>query len=281
MTSGMKNEIKIFEQQEIRRVWSEEFGEWFFSVVDIIAALTDQPDKLTARKYWNKLKQRLLEEGNETVTNCHQLKMLATDGKMRLTDVATTRQLFRIVQSIPSKKAEPLKLWLAEVGNERINEAQDPEIAIERAINQYRNLGFDEEWIKLRIQSIEVRKELTNEWRKSGVKSSQDFAILTDLMTREWSGKSIKEYKQHKNLKKESLRDNMTNIEIILNMLAEASTKEIHQTKDIVGSNETKTTAIKGASVAKRARLDLEQQTGRSAISSQNAKNLRLGKGDE
>jgi len=218
--SGDKNKIKLFEEKQVRAVWDEDAEKWWFSIVDIVAILTDQQDALTARKYWNKLKQRLTEEGNQTVTNCHQLKMLATDGKRRLTDVADTEQVLRLIQSVQSKKAEPFKMWLAKVGSERIDETVDPEISIDRAIQNYRRLGYSENWINQRIKSIEVRKALTDEWDKAGVERGMEYAALTDLMSRTWSGMSTKQYKQFKGLKKENLRDNMTNTELVLNMLA-------------------------------------------------------------
>ena len=222
-----KNAIRLFEEREVRAEWDEQAEKWWFSVVDIVGVLTEQLDHTKARKYWNKLKQRLSEEGNQTVTNCHQLKLLAQDGKMRLTDVADTEQVLRLIQSIPSKKAEPFKMWLAKVGSERIDETIDPELSIERAIQNYRRLGYSENWINQRIKSIEVRKELTDEWKKSGVKEGQEYAVLTDLMTQTWSGMKTKDYKQFKGIKKENLRDNMTNTELILNMLAEVSATDI------------------------------------------------------
>lgn len=220
----MKNEIKLFEDQNVRVQWDEEQEKWFFSIVDIVAILTQSVDP---QAYWRKLKQRLKEDGNETVTNCHALKMVAPDGKMRLTDVADTEQLLRLIQSIPSPKAEPFKLWLAKVGRERIDELEDPEIAINRALETYLRKGYSESWVNQRLKSIEVRKALTDEWDKGGIKKGLEYAILTDEITKAWAGLTTKEYKQLKNLKKENLRDNMTNMELILNMLAEASTTEI------------------------------------------------------
>ncbi|MCQ2094521.1 MAG: hypothetical protein MJY81_05965 [Bacteroidaceae bacterium] len=224
---SQNEQIKIFEERKVRTVWDDEKEEWYFSVVDVCQVLTDQQDDLKARKYWNKLKQRLVEEGNQTVTNCHQLKMTAHDGKKRLTDVATIEQLFRIIQSIPSLKAEPFKQWMAHVAAERLNQMQDPELSFDQAIADYKRLGYSDKWINNRIRGIEVRKELTDEWNRAGVKEGQQYASLTDIITREWSGMTTHQYKQHKGLKKESLRDNMTNVELALNMLAEASTAEI------------------------------------------------------
>jgi hypothetical protein len=225
----MKEAIKIFEEKKVRTVWDESSEQWFVSIIDVIEILTQSKDFQTARKYWNKLKQRLKEEGNETVTNCHQLKLKALDGKMRLTDVATTEQLFRLIQSIPSPNAEPFKLWLAKLGQERLDEMSDPELSIDRALKQYLELGYSENWINQRLKCIEIRKELTDEWKSIGLKEGLEFATLTDIITKTWADKTTKEYKILKGLKKENLRDNMTNTELILNMLAEASTKEISQ----------------------------------------------------
>ena len=219
-------DIKLFEQKEVRSVWDEEQEKWYFSIIDVIEILTESLD---AAAYWRKLKQRLKAEGNETVTNCHSLKMLAKDGKMRSTDVADVPQLLRLIQSIPSPKAEPFKLWLAQVGSDRLDELQDPELTINRAMQDYLRLGYSENWINQRLKSIEIRKELTDEWKRVGVKEGQQFAVLTDIITKAWSEKTTKEYKQFKGLKKENLRDNMTNTELILNMLAEASAKDISQ----------------------------------------------------
>lgn len=223
--------IKLFEEKKVRSVWSEDEEKWYFSIVDIIAILTEQEDFQKARKYWNKLKERLKAEGNETMTNSHQLKLLAEDGKMRLTDVADTEQLFRLVQSVPSPKAEPFKLWIAKVARERIDEIEDPEIGIDRLMETYLKKGYSKEWINQRLKSIEVRKELTDEWDERGVKKGQEYAILADEITKAWSGLSVKEYKKHKDLKKENLRDNMTNLELVLNMLAEVTTTEISKEK--------------------------------------------------
>ncbi|MFM2191814.1 MAG: hypothetical protein RLZZ118_771 [Bacteroidota bacterium] len=218
--------IQIFEQKKVRTIWDEGQEKWYMSIIDVVSVLTESKD---ANAYWRKLKQRLKEEGNETVTNCHGLKMLAPDGKMRLTDVADTEQLFRLIQSIPSPKAEPFKVWLAKVASERLEEMQDPELSIDRALEQYLQLGYSENWINQRLKSIEIRKELTDEWKQRGLKEGVQFATLTDIITKAWSDKSTKEYKIFKGLKKENLRDNMTNTELILNMLAEASTKDISQ----------------------------------------------------
>ncbi|MDR0547736.1 MAG: Bro-N domain-containing protein [Dysgonamonadaceae bacterium] len=264
------NKIQLFENRQIRALWDEAVGKWWFSVVDIIAVLTESDNP---QVYWRVLKKRLVEEGNETVTNCNGLKMLAPDGKMRLTDVADTEQIFRLIQSIPSKKAEPFKLWLAKTGSERIDETIDPELSIDRAILNYRRLGYSENRINQRIKSIEVRKTLTDEWDKSGVKQGQEYAFLTDLMYKTWSGMNTKEYKQHKNLKKENLRDNMTNVELILNMLAEASATELSQKSEPQNLQESATIAVSGAEVAKDARKSLEKRGG-EVISSKNAKQL-------
>ena len=281
--SESKDKIKLFEEKQVRTVWDAEAEKWWFSVVDTVAVLTDA-DYQQARKYWKVLKGRLATEGNETVTNCYQLKMLTPDGKMRLTDVADTEQVLRLIQSIPSKKAEPFKMWLAKVGNERIDEAVDPELSIDRAIQNYRRLGYSEIWINQRIKSIEVRKALTDEWDKSGVKQGQEYAALTDLMTKTWSDMNTREYKQHKGLKKEGLRDNMTNTELVLNMLAEVAATDISIVEQPVGFNESAKVAKRGANTAKVARKQLEEETGKPAVSRLNAKNLRqrlLKEGDE
>jgi len=273
--SEKRDKIRLFEEKQVRHEWDEENEKFWFSVVDVCAVLTEQFDNLTARKYWNKLKQRLKEEGNQTVTNCHQLKMMAADGKLRFTDVADTEQVLRLIQSIPSKKAEPFKLWLAKVGSERIDETVDPELSIDRAIQNYRRLGYSENWINQRIKSIEVRKALTDEWDKSGVQPGNEYATLTDLMTRTWSGMSTKEYKQFKDLKKENLRDNMTNMELILNMFAEAAATEISMVEQPMGFTESADVAERGANTAKVAREQLEKETGKSAVSQLNAKGLK------
>ncbi|HPB02645.1 MAG TPA: Bro-N domain-containing protein [Bacteroidales bacterium] len=264
-----ENEIKIFENKMVRTHWDEEQEKWYLSIVDVVAVLTDSPNP---QVYWRVLKKRLKDEGNETVTNCNALKMPAPDGKMRLTDVADTEQLFRLIQSIPSPKAEPFKLWLAQVAAERLDEMQDPELSIDRALQQYLNLGYSENWINQRIKSIEIRKELTNEWKKRGLKEGAQFATLTDIITKEWADKTTKEYKILKGLKKENLRDNMTNTELILNMLAEASTKDISEAVQPKDFEESKKVAKQGGKVAKVARKELEAKTGKKVVSSLNAK---------
>ena len=266
-----KQSLQIFEDRKIRTVWDDEQEKWYFSIIDTIEVLTDSKDYTTARKYWNKLKQRLKEEGNETVTNCHQFKMRALDGKMRLTDVADTEQLFRLIQSIPSPKAEPFKQWMAHVASVRIDQMQDPELSIDQAMADYKRLGYSDAWINQRLKSIEVRKELTDEWKRTGVKEGVEFATLTDIITREWSDMRTKEYKQLKGLKKENLRDNMTNVELALNILAEASTAEISKQKNPHGFKQNVTIAREGGSVAKVARKQLEEKLGRSVISSSKA----------
>ena len=269
------NDIQKFENKQIRSHWDSEQEKWYFSIIDIIAVLTEQTDYQTARNYWKVLKNRLKKEGNETVTNCNRLKMLAIDGKMRLTDVADTEQLLRLIQSVPSPKAEPFKQWLAKVGNQRLDQLQDPELSIHQALQDYRNLGYSDDWINQRLKSIEIRKELTDEWQRVGIEDNKDFAILTNILTRTWSGKTVKEYKAHKGLKKQNLRDNITNTELILNMLAEASTKDISQANDPKTFEQSKTIAKQGGNVAKVARKELEKQTGKSVISSDNATTLR------
>ena len=267
-----KEAIKLFEERKVRTIWDDTHEKWYFSIVDVVAILADSKDLLTARKYWNKLKERLKKEGNETVSNCHQLKLEAADGKMRLTDVADTEQLFRLIQSIPSPKAEPFKLWMAEVASTRIDQLQDPERSIEQAVADYRRLGYSEAWINQRIKSIEVRKELTDEWKRTGVKEGVEYATLTDIITQQWSGFTTKEYKQYKGLKKENLRDNMTNLEMAFNILAEASTTELSKQRDPQEVEEQKKVAKEGGSVAKVARKQLEAQLGRSVISPTKAK---------
>ena len=267
-----KKSIRLFEEKSIRTHWDVEKEKWYFSIVDVCAVLTDS---INAASYWRKLKQRLTAEGNETVTNCHALKMLAADGKMRNTDVADTEQLLRLIQSIPSKKAEPFKLWLARVGSERIDETADPELAIDRALETYLKKGYSRNWINQRLKTIEVRKELTDEWEKHGVTDQRDFAILTDEITKTWSGKTTRQYKQLKGLKRESLRDNMTNVELVLNMLAEVTTTDITRQNEPETMAEHKNVARRGGSVAKAAREQYERQTGRKAVSPLNAKNLK------
>lgn len=269
------SDIRLFENRRIRSHWDSEQEKWYFSIVDVIAVLTDQTDYQAARNYWKVLKNRLKKEGNETVTNCNQLKMPAIDGKMRLTDVADTEQLLRLIQSVPSPKAEPFKQWLAKVGSKRLDQIQDPELSIQQALQDYRRLGYSDDWINQRLKSIEIRKELTDEWQRTGIKGNKDFAILTNILTKTWSGKTVKEYKEHKGLKKQNLRDNMTSTELILNMLAEASTKDISQANDPKTFNQSKTIAAQGGNVAKVAREELEKQTGKSVISSDNATTLR------
>ncbi|MBC7764981.1 MAG: Bro-N domain-containing protein [Hyphomonadaceae bacterium] len=266
-----KNAIRIFEEQKVRAVWDDEKEKWWFSVIDIIMVLTESENP---RHYWTVLKGRLKNEGNETVTNCERLKLLAIDGKMRLTDVADTEQILRLIQSIPSKKAEPFKLWLAMVGSERMDEMIDPELSIERAIQNYQRLGYSENWINQRIKSIEVRKALTDEWHKSGVRQGEEYATLTDLMSKTWSGMSTGEYKRFKGLKKENLRDNMTNTELILNMLSEVATTDISVVRQPQGFPESTIVAREGAKAAKAARIQLEKSIGKSVVSPLNAKNL-------
>ncbi|MDE3966364.1 BRO family protein [Glaesserella parasuis] len=267
-------DIKLFEHKEVRSVWDEEQEKWYFSIIDVIEILTEQPNYQGARNYWKVLKSRLLKEGNETVTNCNQLKMRAEDGKLRLTDVADVPQLLRLIQSIPSPKAEPFKLWLAQVGSERLDELQDPELTINRAMQDYLRLGYSENWINQRLKSIEIRKELTDEWKRVGVKEGQQFAVLTDIITKAWSGKTTKEYKQFKGLTKENLRDNMTNTELILNMLAEASTKDISQAVNPETFEENQKVAEQGGNVAKVALQELESKTGKKVVSDLSAKKM-------
>lgn len=268
-----KESLKIFEERKVRTIWDDDTEEWYFSVVDVVAILTDSVDP---NAYWRKLKQRLKKEGNQTVTNCHSLKLLAADGKKRLTDVIDTQELFRLIQSIPSQKAEPFKLWIAEVAKQRLDQMQDPELSIQQAVVDYRRLGYSEEWINQRLRSIEVRKALTDEWRRGGMVEGLQFATLTDIITQTWSGKSTKEYKRHKALKKESLRDNMTNIELALNTLAEASATELSKSQNPKGFRENAYVAKQGGSVAKAARDKLESQLGRTIISSAKASDYLL-----
>ena len=266
-----KQSLQIFEDRKIRTVWDDEQEKWYFSIVDTVGILTEQNDHQGARNYWKVLKNRLRKEGNETVTNCNRLKLQAEDGKMRLTDVADTEQLFRLIQSIPSPKAEPFKQWMAHVASVRVDQMQDPELSIEQAMVDYKRLGYSDAWINQRLKSIEVRKELTDEWKRTGVKEGVEFATLTDIITREWSDMRTKEYKQLKGLKKENLRDNMTNIELALNILAEASTSEISKQKNPSGFKQNVTIAKEGGSVAKVARKQLEEKLGRTVISSSKA----------
>ena len=256
--------LQLFEEKKIRSVWDDKEEKWYFSIVDVCAVLTESKDPAA---YWRKLKQRLKQEGNETVTNCHGLKLRAADGKLRLTDVADTEQLFRLIQSIPSPKAEPFKLWMAQVASTRLEQMQDPEKSIDQAVIDYKRLGYSDAWINQRIKSIEIRKELTDEWARTGVQQGMQYASLTDIITREWSGMSTKQYKQFKGLKKESLRDNMTNMEIALNMLAEASATELSKQRNPQGFNQQKHVAKDGGSVAKAARTQLESKLGHKVIS--------------
>jgi len=269
-----ENKIKLFENKKIRTVWNEHEEEWYFSVVDVVGVLTDQPTHDGARNYWKVLKNRLMEEGNETVTNCNQLKLPAQDGKMRLTDVASTQQIFRLFQSIPSPKAEPFKLWLAHVAKERLDQLQDPELSIEQAMTDYKRLGYSDNWINQRLKSIEIRKELTDEWKKHDLQEGVQFATLTDIIYKTWSGKTAKEYKQFKDLKKENLRDNMTNKELVINMLAELSTKEISEVSNPETMAEHENIAQRGGNIAREARLKLEAETGKKVVSPLNAKNV-------
>ncbi len=264
-----KQSIQLFEEKKVRTFWDEKQEKWYFAIVDAIAILTDSIDPAA---YWRKLKQRLKQEGNETVTNCHGLKMRAADGKMRLTDVADTEQLFRLIQSVPSQKAEPFKLWIAQVARERLDQMQDPELSIEQAMSDYKRLGYSDNWINQRLKSIEIRKELTDEWKKRGLQEGLQFASLTDIIYQTWAGKTAKEYKKFKGLKKENLRDNMTNTELVLNMLAELSTKRISETTNPETMNEHSHVARQGGEIARNARLELEAKTGENVISPLNAK---------
>ncbi|TKC01733.1 BRO-N domain-containing protein [Pedobacter cryotolerans] len=270
---GKEEAIKLFEQKQVRSVWDDSEEKWYFSIVDVITILTESVDP---QAYWRKLKQRLKQEGNQTVTDCHALKMLAADGKMRLTDVADTEQLFRLIQSVPSPKAEPFKLWIAKVARERIDEIEDPEIGIDRLMETYLKKGYSKEWVNQRIKSIEVRNELTNEWDARGVKKGVEFAILTDEITKAWSGFTVKEYKTHKDLKKENLRDHMTNLELVLNMLAEATTKEISKQKAPKNFEESKVIAKQGGTIAGNTRKEIEEKTGKKIVSKISAKKLLI-----
>ena len=265
--------IQLFEERKVRTIWNDEHEKWYFSIVDVVAVLTESTNP---QAYWRKLKQRLTEEGNQTVTNCHAFKMKAADGKMRLTDVADQEQLFRLIQSIPSPKAEPFKQWMAQVAAQRLDQMQDPELSIDQAIMDYKRLGYSDAWINQRIKSIEVRKELTDEWQRTGVQVGQQFASLTDIITKEWSGLTTKQYKNFKGLKKENLRDNMTNLEIALNTLAEASAAELSKQRNPNGFLEQTKVAKDGGSVAKVARNQLEEQLGRSIISKEKASDYLL-----
>ena len=268
-----KQAIQLFQERKVRTAWDDQEEKWYFSIVDVCAVLTDSPNP---RNYWKVLKHRLLKEGNQTVTNCNQLKLRAEDGRMRLTDVADTEQLFRIIQSIPSPKAEPFKQWMAQVASQRIDQMQDPELSIDQAIIDYKRLGYSDAWINQRIKSIEVRKELTDEWKRTGVHEGMEYASLTDIITREWSGFTTKQCKHVKGLKKENLRDNMTNLEIALNILAEASATELSKQRDPKGFNAQTQVAKDGGSVAKAARNQLESKLGHSIISSAKASDYLL-----
>lgn len=271
-----KQAIQLFEEKRVRTAWDTDAEKWWFSVVDVVSVLTDS-DYQTARKYWKVLKGRLVKEGNETVTNCYQLKFQAPDGKMRLTDVADTEQLFRLIQSIPSPKAEPFKQWMAQVAAQRIDQMQDPELSIEQAVADYRRLGYSEAWINQRMRSIEVRKHLTDEWKRAGLEEGQQFASLTDIIYRGWSGLSAKEYKQLKGLKKENLRDNMTDLEIAINMLAEATTTQISKNESPKGMIESAKVARRGGATARVAREAAEKEIGESVVSAMNAKQIAQG----
>ena len=268
-----KQAIQLFEERKVRTVWDDETEKWYFAIVDVVAILTESAD---AAAYWRKLKQRLKAEGNETVTNCHGLKMLAADGKMRLTDVADTTQLFRLIQSIPSPKAEPFKQWMAQVASDRLDQMQDPEMSIEQAMADYKRLGYSEKWINQRLKSMEVRKELTDEWQRRGVEGQQ-FATLTDIITQAWADRTTKSYKQFKGLKKENLRDNMSTLELALNMLAEATTTELTKAQNPQGLEENRTVAKQGGTVAGNARKEIEAQTGRPVVAAENASTMLLG----
>ena len=273
-----KETLKLFEERKVRTVWDDEKEKWYFSIVDVVSVLTDSVD---ATAYWRKLKQRLKEEGNETVTNCHGLKMKATDGKMRLTDVADTEQLLRIIQSIPSPKAEPFKQWMAHVASERLYQMQDPELSIEQAMMDYKRLGYSDNWINQRLKSIEIRKDLTDQWKLHNVEEGVQYATLTDIIYQQWTGKSAKEYKQFKGLKKENLRDNMTNEELVLNMLAELSTTSITKAKNPQTLGENMQCAADGGDVARVAREQLEQKTGREVVTPLSAKRFFEGQKPE
>lgn len=273
-----KETLQLFEERKVRTVWDDEKEKWYFSIVDVVSVLTDSVD---ATAYWRKLKQRLKEEGNETVTNCHGLKMKATDGKMRLTDVADTEQLLRIIQSIPSPKAEPFKQWMAHVASERLDQMQDPELSIEQAMMDYKRLGYSDNWINQRLKSIEIRKDLTDQWKLHNVEEGVQYATLTDIIYQQWTGKSAKEYKQFKGLKKENLRDNMTNEELVLNMLAELSTTSITKAKNPQTLGENMQCAADGGDVARVAREQLEQKTGREVVTPLSAKRFFEGQKPE
>lgn len=269
-----ENSVQIFEDKRIRTAWDEENEEWYFSVIDVVSVLTEQSDYQAARNYWKVLKKRLKDEGNESVTNCNRLKMTAADGKKRLTDVANTEQLLRIIQSIPSPKAEPFKLWLAKVGYDRIEETIDPEQIIDRALDTYLKKGYSREWINQRLQAIQVRKELTDEWQDRGVQKGIEYAILTDEITRAWSGMSTKQYKRLKGLKRENLRDNMSTLELVLNMLAEATTTELSKEHKPEGFTENQEIARRGGSIAGATRKAIEADTGKAVVTKKGAENF-------
>lgn len=276
----MSDKIQIFEDKKVRMEWNEQDQDWYLSIVDVVNILTDQPTHDGARKYWSVMKTRLKKEGNELTTVCSQLKMKSADGKFYKTDVANSKGILRIIQSIPSPKAEPFKMWLAEVGSERLDEVADPELAIDRAFHTYLQKGYSEKWINQRIKTMEVRKGLTDEWQRSGVDKTEDFATLTDILTKEWSGKTTREYKIFKGLKKENLRDNMTNMELVLNMLAEVSATDLSKENAPSGMAETAEVAKQGGSVAKAAREQYEKQSGKRVITPLNAKSLKALKDD-
>lgn len=272
-----QNAIKVFEEKKVRTVWDSDKEEWYFSIVDVVAVLTDSPNP---RNYWKVLKHRLVKEGNESVTNCNQLKMPSSDGKYYKTDVATTEQLFRLIQSIPSPKAEPFKLWMAQVVKERLDQMQDPELSIQQAMMDYKRLGYSDNWINQRLKSIEIRKDLTDEWKRHGLQEGVQFATLTDIIYKTWAGKIAKEYKQFKGLKKENLRDNMTNTKLVLNMLAELSTKRISEVRNPESFEEHMNVAHQGGSVARNARMELEARIGEDVVTPLNAKDMLELQGD-
>ncbi len=274
MSNELKVVEKVFENKQIRTIWNSDEEKFYISVVDIVSVLTDN-EYQTARNYWKVLKSRLKKEGNETVTNCNQLKLLSQDGKKRMTDVVDIEGMFRIIESIPSKKAEPIKLWLARLGKDRIDEEYDPEITINRALETYKRKGFSDEWINQRLKSIDARKEFTDELKNKGIESSKDFAVLTNILTKVWSGYSVKEYKEIKDLKKENLRDNMTNMELVLNMLAEVSSTEISKSSNKLGYDNVKNSIVKGGNIAKTAKDQIEKETGKKIVSSSNNKNIK------
>ncbi len=273
--SDLDSKVKLFESQQIRSEWDADAEKWWFSVLDVLAVLTDQPDYKKVRNYWKWLKNKLIAEGSQLVSATNQLKLTAADGKKYLTDVADIEQILRLIQSIPSKRAEPFKLWLAEVGSQRLDQLQDPELSIEQAMRDYKRLGYTDNWINQRLKSIEIRKELTDEWKKHGLQEGPQFAFLTDVIYKTWADKTAKEYKQHKGLRQENLRDNMTNKELIMSMLAELSTKEISEAVQPRSLDEHESVAKRGGGVARQARLKLEAETGKKLVSPQNAKQLR------